>query len=134
MEAVTYHTGETMGVFQRRTRRQEIAAVWQAVVDTHLTGTMSVAWENADTHEDDEVEAAVRAAAGRLVLQDLPTCSLWVNPIDLLWRHCRRNVTHGEVFETKQALLAAAKAFCDRSNRCPEMLLSVMGSKAKKVV
>jgi putative transposase len=32
-----------------------------------------VAWDNANTHEDDEVEEVVRAAAGRLVLLSLPT-------------------------------------------------------------
>lgn len=39
----------------------------------HPTGTIYVAWNNADTHEDDEVEAVVRAAAGCLVLLYLPT-------------------------------------------------------------
>ena len=44
-------------------------------------------------HEDDEVEAVVRAAAGRLVLLYLPTYSPWLNPIEMLWRHFRREVT-----------------------------------------
>jgi hypothetical protein len=40
----------------------------QALVDKQPTGTIYVAWDHADTHADDEVEAVVRAAAGRLVL------------------------------------------------------------------
>ena len=36
---------------------------------------------------------AVRAAAGRLVLLYLPTYSPWLNPIEMLWRHFRREVT-----------------------------------------
>lgn len=51
----------------------------------------------------------------------------------MLWRHFRREVAHGELFATKQALLAAAQDFFDRYNRTPEKILSVIGSKAKMV-
>jgi transposase len=60
------------------------------LVDNHPTGTSFVAWDNASTHEDHEVEAVVRAAAGRLVLRYLPTYSSWLNPIERLWRQLRR--------------------------------------------
>jgi putative transposase len=33
-------------------------------LEKHLQGTIYVAWENAITHQDDEVEAVVRGAAG----------------------------------------------------------------------
>ena len=66
--AVNSHTGETVVLLRRQKRRQEIAEVLQALVDKHPTGTIYGAWDNADTHEDDEVEMVVRAAAGRLVL------------------------------------------------------------------
>ena len=120
-------------LFRRRKRRREMAELLQALLDKHPTGTIYVAWDNADTHEDDEVEAVVRAAAGRLILLYLPTYSPWLNPIEMLWRHFRREVTHCELFETKQALLAAAQEFFDRYNQGPEKILSVIGSKAKKV-
>src|SRR5258706_16352755 len=92
-----------------------------------------VAWDNASMHEDDEVEAVVRAAAGRLVLLYLPTYSPWLNPIEMLWRHFRREVTHCELFETKPALLAAAQDCFDRFNQCPQKILSVIGSNAAEV-
>jgi len=91
--AVNYHTGESVVLFQRRKRRKEIAQLLEALVEKHPTGTIYVAWDNADTHEDDEVEDVVRAAAGRLVLLYLPTYSPWLNPIEMLWRHFRREVT-----------------------------------------
>lgn len=131
--AVNYHTGETVVQFQRHKRRQEIARLLEALLERHPQETIYVAWDNVNTHEDDEVEAVVRAAAGRLVLLYLPTYSPWLNPIEMLWRHFRREVTHCELFETKKALLAAAQDFFDRYNQCPEKLLSVIGSKAKKV-
>ena len=73
-----------------------------------------MAWDNADTHADDAVEAVVRAAAGRLVRLYWPTYSPWLNPIERLWRHFRREVTHGELFVSLDALLKAAHAFFDR--------------------
>jgi putative transposase len=130
---VNYHTGENVVLFQRGIRRIEIAQLLEVLVEKHPTGTIYVAWDNADTHEDDEVEAVVRAAAGRLVLLYLPTYSPWLNPIEMLWRHFRREVTHCECFETKPALLAAAQQCFERFNQCPEKILSVIGSNAQKV-
>jgi transposase len=128
--AVNYYTGETVVLFRRRKRRREVAELLQALVDRHPTGTIYVTWDNADTHEDDEVEAVVRAAAGRLVLLYLPTYSPWLNPIEMLWRHFRREVTHCELYETIDALLRAAQDFFDRFNRVPRQVLSIIGSLA----
>jgi putative transposase len=131
--AVNYHTGETVVQFQRRKRRKEIAQLLEALVAKHPTGTIYVAWDNASMHEDEEIEDVLRAAAGRLVLLYLPTYSPWLNPIEMLWRYFRGEVTHCELFETKPALLAAAKACFERFNQRPEKILSVIGSKAAKV-
>ena len=132
--AVNYHTGETVVLLKRHKRRQEIAEFLQALMDKHPTGTIYLAWDNATTHEDDEVEAVVRGAAGRLILLYLPTYSPWLNPIELLWRHFRREVTHNELFPTVKALLAAAREFFDRYNRNPSRILSVIGSHAQNVI
>jgi len=129
IRAVNYHTGETVVHFQRRKRRKEVAQLLEALLAKHPTGTIYVAWDNASTHQDDEVEAVVRAAAGRLVLLYLPTYSPWLNPIEMLWRHFRREVTHCELFASVKALLAAAAAFFARYNRDPQQTLSVIGAK-----
>lgn len=127
--ATNYHTGETVVLIRKRKRRREIAELLETLIDKHPTGTIYVAWDNANTHQDDEVEAVVRAAAGRLVLLYLPTYSPWLNPIEMLWRHFRREVTHCELFETVKALLAATQDFFDRHNKHPEVVLSIMGTK-----
>jgi putative transposase len=126
--AVNYHTGETMVHIRRRKRRRETAELLQALLDRHPTGTVYVAWDNASTHQDDEVEAVVRAAAGRLVLLYLPTYSPWLNPIEMLWRHFRREVTHCELFPTMVALIAAAYDFFNRYNQTPQHVLSIIGA------
>jgi putative transposase len=126
--AVNYHTGETVVIIRKRKRRQEVAELLQALIDKHPTGTIYVAWDNAVTHQDDEVEAVVRAAAGRLVLLYLPTYSPWLNPIEMLWRHFRREVTHCELFQSIKAVIEASYAFFRRYNQCPEMVLSIIGA------
>lgn len=126
--AVDYHTGETVVLIRRRKRRPEIAELLEALVEKHPTGRVYVAWDNSNTHEDDEVEAVVRAAAGRLVLLYLPTYSPWLNPIEMLWRHFRREVTHCELFPSVETLIAAAYDFFERHNGRPRDVLSIIGS------
>jgi putative transposase len=130
--AVNYHTGETVVLFKRRKRRREVAELLQTLVDKHPTGTIYVAWDNAGTHQDDEVEAVVRGAAGRLILLYLPTYSPWLNPIEMLWRHFRREVTHCELFETVEALRQASHAFFERCNQHLSQVLSIIGSHAAR--
>jgi putative transposase len=131
--AVNYHTGETVVVFKTHKRRREIALLLHALLAQHPTETVYVAWDNATTHADDEIEAVVRSAAGRLVLLYLPTYSPWLNPIEMLWRHFRREVTHCELFESLKALIAAAQDFFARYNRCPERILSIIGAIPKNL-
>jgi putative transposase len=126
--AVNYHTGGTVVLFRQHKRRREVAELLQALLDQHPTETVYVAWDNSSTHENDEVEAVVRAAAGRLVLLYLPTYSPWLNPIEMLWRQFRREVTHCELFESVKALLQAAQAFVDQCNACPMRVLSIIGA------
>jgi putative transposase len=126
--AVNYHSGETVVLIRQRKRRPEVAELLQALVDKHPTGTIYVAWDNANTHQDDEVEAVLRAAAGRLVLLYLPTYSPWLNPIEMLWRHFRREVTHCEIFETVKLLIEASYNFFNRYNTNPKDILSIIGA------
>lgn len=125
---VNYHTGETVVIVRRRKRRQEIAEFLQLLLEKHPHETVYVAWDNCSTHEDDEIEAVVRAAAGRLILMYLPTYSPWLNPIEMLWRHFRREVTHCELFESVNALIEATVDFFKRYNQTPEKVLSIIGA------
>ena len=64
--AVDYHTGKTVVLIRRRKRRGETAEVLEALLEKHPTGTVYVAWDNSNTHEDEEIEALLRGAAGRV--------------------------------------------------------------------
>jgi putative transposase len=130
--AVNYHTGETVVIVRRHKRRPEIAELLQILMDKHPHETVYVAWDNASTHEDDEIEAVVRAAAGRLVLLYLPTYSPWLNPSEMLWRDFRRNVTHCELFESIKAVIDATLDYFRCCNTQPARVLSIIGSKAAR--
>ena len=126
--AVDWHSGEAVVITRRRKRRREVAELLEALLARHPRGTVYVAWDNASTHEDEEVEAVLRGAAGRLVLLYLPTYSPWLNPIEMLWRHFRREVTHCELFESIDAVLEATRAFFDRYNRAPQRTRAIIGA------
>lgn len=126
--AVNYHSGETVVLVRRRKRRKEIAELLEALLEKHPDETIYVAWDNANTHQDDEVEAVIRGAAGRLILLYLPTYSPWLNPIEMLWRYFRREVTHCELFENIKALISATYEFFAQCNHQPEKVLSAIGA------
>jgi len=126
--AVNYHSGETVVLTRPRKRRREVSELLTALLDKHPRTRVYVAWDNASTHQEDEVEAVVRGAAGQLVLLYLPTYSPWLNPIEMLWRHFRREVTHCHLFETLDALVTAASAFFERYNQRPGGVRSIIGS------
>lgn len=126
--AVNDHPGETGVLCRRHQRRKESAEGLQARLEKHPEETVSGAWDHATTQEDADVEAVVRGAAGRLGLLELPTYSPWLNPIAMLWRHFRREVTHCALCERVKAWLAAAQACFARSNREPHRLLAIIGT------
>ena len=70
----------------------------------------------------------LRGAAGRLVLLYLPTYSPWLNPIEMPWRHYRREVTHCELLGSVDALPRATAAFFDRCDRTPGRVRSIIGA------
>jgi hypothetical protein len=128
--AVNWHSGETVVLTRHHKRRREVAELLEASLAKHPAETVYVAWDNASTHADEEVEAVLRGAAGRLVLLYLPTYSPWLNPIEMLWRQFRREVTHCELFASIDALVEATRAFFDRYNRKLSGVCSIIGAHA----
>jgi hypothetical protein len=104
--AANWHTGETVVLVRRRKRRREIAELLQALVDKHPHGRVYVAWDNSGTHQDDE----------------------GLNPIEMLRRQFRREVTHCELFANVQALLTATGEFFNRYNHKPGGVCSILGA------
>ncbi len=114
--------------FRKRKRRKEIVELLRGLLQKHRHETIYLVWDIVITHSGEEVEQILRVAAGRLVLLYLPTHSPWLNPIDMLWRHVRREVTHGELFESVDKLIQASMDFFQRKNREPHNTLSIIGA------
>lgn len=126
--AVNYHSGQTVVITRKHKTRQQIAQLLEALLLQQPVETIYVAWDNAYTHRGGKVDEVLRAAAGRLILLYLPTYSPWLNPIEMLWGHFRREVTHCELFASMKELLKATANFFDGYNRSPEKILSVIGA------
>jgi hypothetical protein len=60
----------------------------------------------------------------------VPTSSPWLNPIERLGRQFRREVTHGKLLASLDALLQAAHAFFDHYNQSTKRVLSIIGADA----
>lgn len=131
--AVNYHSGQTVVMLEKRKKREQIALLLEVLLAKNPSKRVYVAWDNADTHSGGKVEEVVRAAAGRLVLLYLPTYSPWLNPIEMLWRHFRREVTHCELFPSVKELLEATKSFFDRYNNMKEQILTIIGANPTKL-
>jgi len=63
-----------------------------------------------------------------LVLLYLPTYSPWLNPIEMLWRQFRREVTHCELFVSANAVIEASLDFFRRYNTQPQKVHSIIGA------
>ena len=126
--ALNWYTRQTLVITRKHKRRPEVAELLEALLQRHKDERIYVAWDNASTHQDKEIESVVRGAAGRLVLLSLPTYSPWLNPIEMVWRHFRREVTHCKLFSSIEALLEATREFFDRYNRRPDGMRSIIGA------
>lgn len=57
--AAGWHTGEAVVLTRRRKRRREVAELLEALLAKHPRERVIVAWDNASTHQDQEVEAVL---------------------------------------------------------------------------
>jgi hypothetical protein len=70
--------------------------------------------------------AASRLQRTHLRLYFLPTYSPRLNPIERVWRHCRRNVTDNVYFGTLPKLMLAVNASRIELARSPAVILSIV--------
>jgi hypothetical protein len=132
--AVNYHTGETVVQFQRRKRAiRRLPNCWKRWLRSIRLGQ---SLSPGITLIPMRMMKWKKSCVQRLDGLSCSTCQRTVPgsiPLKCVFRHFRREVTHCELFETKQALLTAAQECFARFNRCPKNILSVIGSNAQKV-
>ncbi len=96
MEAINYHTRKTFVIFRKLKKRVQIAEFLRLMLEQYPGERIILARDNVNTHKDGEVEFP-----DRLKLLYTPTNSLWLNSIEMLWRHYRREVTRCELLSSK---------------------------------
>jgi len=126
--AVNYHTGQTVMTTSRHKRKADVAVMLRKLLACHSVGIIYLVLDNSPTHFNDDIDAVLKEAKGRLILLYLPTYSPWLNPIEMLWRTMRYAVTHCELFETLYALTAAFLAYFRTTPYAT--IRSAIGSKA----
>jgi len=96
---------------------------------THHAQTLAkivIVLDNFRIHKAQAAQKWLRAHCAQLRLYFLPTYSPRLNPIERVWRHCRRNVTDNFYFGTLPKLMLAVNAFLTEVARSPAVIASIV--------
>jgi len=125
--AVNAITGDLHWVVWERKNNVGFRQLLQALLAAHTDDRQIViVLDNYRIHKAKAVVELVRKFKARLRLYFLPTYSPQLNPIERLWRHCRRNVTDNTFFRSLKRLLAAIEAFLDELATLPETVQRIV--------
>jgi transposase len=125
--AVNAITGALHWVVWERKNNVGFRQLLQALLAAHTDDRKIVlVLDNYRIHKAKAVGELVRKFKARLRLYFLPTYSPQLNPIERLWRHCRRNVTDNTFFRSIKRLLAAIQAFLDELAGLPETVQRIV--------
>jgi transposase len=109
--AVAPLTGRTHYHISPELGTGEFAQFLQHLLAYHPGKRLLVIHDRGAQHKGPPVEATVRDAKGRLVLQAQPAYSPELNPQERLWKWLRRVVTHNHWFETLKEQIEAIRNF-----------------------
>lgn len=126
--AVHAITGDLHWVVWERKNNVGFRQLLQAILAAHAEDRRKIVivLDNYRIHKAKAVGEWVRKYKARLRLYFLPTYSPQLNPIERLWRHCRRNVTDNTFFRSIKRLLAAMQAFLDELAELPETVQRIV--------
>ncbi len=97
--AVDYHTGESFFRLSRRKDSKSFVAFLQQMM-SQTSKKIILVLDNYSVHKTKLVRDFVNVHAARLRLVFLPTYSPWLNPIELFWRHLKKQVLANRFFES----------------------------------
>lgn len=127
---VDYRSGDLLISEQDRKRSAEFVLHIEQILLRWPDRPIVLICDNFQVHKTKAIKELERAHFGRLLLVYLPTYSPHLNPIEMLWRHIRRLVTHNYRFATLADVKEAVRAaFLLLS--CPAVL-SIIGSEPLK--
>ena len=126
--AVNAITGELIWVVWERKNNVGFRELLKAVRAAHAGDALKVVivLDNYRIHKAKAVGELVRKFKPHLRLHFLPTYSPQLNPIERLWRHCRRNVTDNTFFRSMSRLLTAIQSFLAELAGSPETVQRIV--------
>ena len=107
--SVEYRSGEMVCSQFARKRTAEYLAHLEQVISNWPDRPIALITDNYQIHKTKKVKELERAHFGRFIQIYLPTYSPHLNPIEMLWRHIRRLVTHNYKFDTIKAVMEAVE-------------------------
>lgn len=131
--AVNFITGCLSWLIGDRKNSDHFCALVELVVQQYCPGEVwhgpkvVLVVDNYIIHRSKKTNRMLEQYADRLVVQALPTYSPQLNPIELLWKHLRRKVTHNHLFESIGRLVEAVEHFFRHLDSHPAEVLSVIG-------
>ena len=132
--AVNYVSGKTLHRIEDHKNSVAFCAFVKQFMQTVTQSTeyhgqkIVLVVDNFIIHHSQKTMQFLEQYADQLVLFALPTYSPWLNPIELLWKHLRRKVTHNHLFETIAQLVQAVCSFLKSLNRTPLRTLQIIGA------
>lgn len=126
--AVNYVTGALVWLTWPHKNNVGFRHLLQQVLARHKQTPMKIVivLDNFRIHKAQAVQRWLCAHRTQLRLYFLPTYSPRLNPIERVWRHCRRNVTDNFYFGTLAHLMTAVKAFLTELTRSPAVILRLI--------
>jgi DDE superfamily endonuclease/Winged helix-turn helix len=109
--AVAPLTGRTHYHLSRELGRGEFAAFLRQLLTRYPERRLLVIHDRAGQHHGTPVDAVVRGARGRLILQAQPAYSPELNPEERIWKWMRRVVTHNHWFDSLSEHIDAIRNF-----------------------
>jgi putative transposase len=102
--AVDYHSGESSFRLSRKKDSKAFVAFLRQLM-SRTAKKIILVLDNYSVHKTKLVRDFVKEHASRLRLVFLPTYSPWLNPIELFWRHLKKQVLANRFFESIAAEL-----------------------------
>ena len=127
--SVEYRTGELVYSQEDRKRTEEYLAHLHQILCRWPDRPIVIITDNYQIHKTKAVKELERENFGRLIQVYLPTYSPHLNPVEMLWRHIRRLVTHNHFFGAADALKLAVLLALEQLSSQADSLLCIIGGK-----
>ena len=118
-------TGNSVSNITKRLTSEDFIASLEVMRKRYKGRKVKLFIDKAACHTSDKTRKFIEENSGWLTVEYLPTQSPELNPVELLWQHMRKIVTHNHLFSKIQQIIDALLGFF--SNLTKKEVLSICG-------